>query len=199
MFNLHNFVTQSRANGPGERAVIWAQGCPRKCPGCFNPDTHSFAKRELVTVEELESRILAIKGIDGVTFSGGEPFEQARELAKLAKRLHKHELSVVCYTGYTLEELKAGNRKEWNDLLGQVDLLIDGPYVQEMRCHEPYRGSANQRLILLTNRIRSEEVFGNNQTAEFTLGADGTVEQTGFPELPDLDAVLKEASEILNK
>ncbi|MFA6376117.1 MAG: 4Fe-4S single cluster domain-containing protein [Candidatus Paceibacterota bacterium] len=197
--NLHGFNPRSCANGPGERVVIWVQGCPRKCPGCFNPDSHSFAEREMVSVEELESRVLAQEGIDGVTFSGGEPFAQAKSLAELAKRLHKRGLSVVCYTGYTLEQLHSGNRSDWNALLGQVDLLIDGPFIQEQRCQEPYRGSANQRIIFLTDCIRSEEVFGNNQTTEFTLGADGTVEQTGFPELPDLDAVMKEVSEILKQ
>jgi anaerobic ribonucleoside-triphosphate reductase activating protein len=143
----------------------------------------------LVTVEELESRIMAIEGIDGVTFSGGEPFAQAQALA---------ELTVVCFTGYTLKQLKAGNRSDWNALLEQVDLLIDGPFIQEQRCHEPYRGSANQILNILTDRIRSEEVHGQCQTAEFTLGAGGDIQQTGFPELPDMDAVMGELLGILN-
>lgn len=199
LINLHNFVPRSHANGPGERAVVWVQGCPRRCPGCFNPDTLPFVIRELVSVEELESRIATIQGIDGVTFSGGEPFEQAEVLAELAKRLRERGLTVVCYTGYTLKQLKAGNRKDWNDLLEQVDLLIDGPFIQELRCHEPYRGSANQILHLLTDRIRSEEVHGQSQTAEFTLGTGGDIQQTGFPELSDMDAVMGEISGILNE
>ncbi|MFA5265441.1 MAG: 4Fe-4S single cluster domain-containing protein [Opitutaceae bacterium] len=199
MLNLHSFVPRSRANGPGERVVIWVQGCPRRCPGCFNPDTHEFAKREMVAIEDLESQIMAIEEIDGVTFSGGEPFEQAESLADLARRLRVRGMSVVCYTGYTLEQLRSGNREDWNALLEQIDLLIDGPFIESERCNEPYRGSANQKLHFLTDRIRSEEVYGKNQTAEFTLGADGTVEQTGFPELPDLDAVMKEALEILGR
>lgn len=197
--NLHDFVPRSRANGPGERAVVWVQGCPRRCPGCFNPDTLPFVTKQLVTVDELESRILAQEGIDGVTFSGGEPFAQAGALAELAKKLHEHGLTVVCYTGYTLKQLKAGNRSDWNALLSEVDLLIDGPFTQEQRCHEPYRGSANQILHLLTNRIRLEEVHGQSQTAEFTLCAGGDIQQTGFPELPDMDAVMGEISGILKQ
>lgn len=199
ILNLHEFVSRSRANGPGNRAVVWVQGCSRRCPGCFNTDTQPFDAREVATVEELEGRILSLEGIDGVTFSGGEPFEQAQALAELAKVLRACGMSVVCYTGYTLEQLRSGNREDWDALLEQIDLLIDGPFVQEQRCSEPYRGSANQEYHFLTGRIRPGEVYGNHQTAEFTLGADGTVEQTGFPELPDLDAVFREASEILNK
>lgn len=199
--NLHKFVPRSRANGPGERAVIWVQGCPRRCPGCFNSDAQKFIPRKVMTVDELEAKILACKGIDGVTFSGGEPFTltNAESLAELAKRLHEHGLTVVCYTGYLLEEIIVGNRNDWNALLEQVDLLIDGPFIQEQRCAEPYRGSANQKLHFLTGRIRPEEVYGEHQTAEFNLGADGTVLQTGFPELPGMDATMKEVTEILEK
>ena len=198
LINLHDFLPRSRANGPGERAVVWVQGCPRRCPGCFNPDTLPFVTKNLVTVDDLESRILAQEKIDGVTFSGGEPFAQAQALAELAKKLHERGLSVVCYTGYTLRQLRAGNREDWNALLSEVDLLIDGPFIQELRCHEPYRSSANQIIHLLTDRIRSEEVHGH-QSAEFTLCAGGEIQQTGFPELPDMDAVMGEISGILKK
>ena len=99
LLNLHEFIPRSRANGPGERAVVWVQGCPRKCPGCFNPATQAFVDRELVSVDELESQILAQEGIDGVTFSGGEPFAQAGQLAELAKRLQERGLTVVCTPG----------------------------------------------------------------------------------------------------
>ena len=148
--NLHNFLARSRANGPGERAIIWVQGCPRKCAGCFNPKSQEFTARELVTVDELENRIMAIKGIDGVTFSGGEPFEQAKALAELAKKIHNLGLTVVCYTGYTVGQLRQANREDWNTLLSEVDLLIDGPFIQSERCYEPYRGSLNQKFYFLS-------------------------------------------------
>ena len=197
--NLHEFVPRSRANGPGERAVVWVQGCPHHCKGCFNPGSWAFVTKKLVTVDELESRILAIQGIDGITFSGGEPFAQARALAELAKRLRQKGLTVVCYTGYTLTQLKAANRDDWNSLLEQIDLLIDGRFVQKLKCNEPYRGSSNQQLHYLSGRIQPEQVQKSAQTAEFTLSVDGQVTQTGFPELPDLDAVMSEVQEILQK
>jgi len=189
--NLHNFLARSRANGPGERAVVWVQGCVRVCPGCFNPKTQPFVVRELVTVKELESRITAIKGIDGVTFSGGEPFAQAETLAELAKKIHGLGLTVVCYTGYTVEQLREADREDWNALLSEVDLLIDGPFVQFEQCHEPFRGSKNQNIYYLSGRIRPEEVEEASQTAELTLDMSGTIVQTGFPELDDIEKFLK--------
>lgn len=191
--NLHNFVPWSRANGPGERAVVWVQGCPRACPGCFNPDSQAFTPRETATVEELETRIAAIEEIDGVTFSGGEPFAQATELAGLARRLRKRGLTVVVYTGYTLEELRNGDRDDWNALLGETDLLIDGPFIQSERCHEPYRGSQNQRLHFLSGRIR-QEAIREPQTAELTLDVSGSCTTTGFPDYPDAAEVFAAAT-----
>lgn len=187
--NLHNFVSRSRANGPGERAVVWVQGCSRRCPGCFNPESQGFIRKEMVTVDDLFARIAGIGKIDGVTFSGGEPFEQAGALAELAKKIHGLGLTVVCYTGYTVEQLREANRADWNTLLQEVDLLIDGPFVQSERCNEPYRGSKNQRLIFLTGRIRQEDITGN-QTAELTLSPDGSLTATGFPEFSDAAEVM---------
>lgn len=193
--NLHSFVARSRANGPGERAVVWVQGCPRKCAGCFNPDSQPFESKEQVTVDSLFDRIMAVKGIDGVTISGGEPFAQAEALVELAKRLHERGMSVVCYTGYTLEGLRLGQREDWNALLDQIDLLIDGPFVQSQRCFEPFRGSSNQHFYYLSGRISPEAVQDSVQSVEFTLDADGQITTTGFPELLDWDALMAEMSE----
>ncbi len=198
LINMHDLVLRSKANGPGTRMVVWVQGCSRRCPGCFNPETQAFKGKKLIAVDDLINKAL-MQEVDGITFSGGEPFGQAEALAELAQRLREHGLTVVCYTGYTLEELRAGNHADWTALLDQVDLLIDGPFIQEQKCSEPYRGSANQKLHFLTGRIRPEEVEGNRQTAEFNLGADGTVMETGFPELPGMDATMQEVSEILGK
>ncbi|MDD4610907.1 MAG: 4Fe-4S single cluster domain-containing protein [Patescibacteria group bacterium] len=195
ILNIHAFIPRSRANGPGERAVVWVQGCPRRCEGCFNPTTQPQTTKELVSVGELFARIAGVEGIDGVTFSGGEPFGQAVALAELAKKIHNDlGLSVVCYTGYIVEELRAAGKTDWDELLGQTDLLIDGPYVQSMKCAEPYRGSANQRYHFFSDRIHEEEVTGAVQTAEFTLGVDGMITETGFP---DADEVFGELEQLL--
>ena len=197
--NLHNFVPRTRANGPGERAVVWVQGCPRHCVGCFNPTSLPFATKELVAVDDLFARIAGVGRIDGVTFSGGEPFSQAAALAELAKKIHGLGLTVVCYTGYTVEQLRKAKRADWNALMEQVDLLIDGPFVQSERSNEPYRGSLNQRLIFLTGRIRQEDIEEAQQTAELTLSVDGSLTATGFPEYPDAAEVMAAVNPALNK
>src|SRR3989338_8534217 len=124
---------------------------------------------------------------------------EARNLSKLTRKLGcKLEASefciisgllsdVGCFTGYTRKQLQTGNRSDWTALLGQVDLLIDGPFISELRCDKPLRGSINQELYFLTGRIQPEEVSAPPRV-ELTLDADGGLTQTGFPETSDADA-----------
>jgi anaerobic ribonucleoside-triphosphate reductase activating protein len=100
MLRLHRFLPFTRAEGPGNRACLWVQGCPIRCPGCFNPSTWSKSGGYDVTVEELEARILDASNIEGVTFLGGEPFEQAEALSDLGYRVRQVGLSVMTFTGY---------------------------------------------------------------------------------------------------
>lgn len=102
LLNMAAFLPVSRSNGPGRRAVVWVQGCTRSCSGCFNQEMRPFVDKELITARELAGRILAIEDIEGVTFSGGEPFEQAEALAELAEQLADRGLTIVIFTGYTV-------------------------------------------------------------------------------------------------
>ena len=177
VLNLAAWLERSDANGPGRRFVIWVQGCPLACPKCFSPETHDPGPRRLVDIEYLAERALAIHGIEGLTYTGGEPMEQARGLALLSERLRPAGLSVVCYTGYTLETLRA-RRDPWVDrLLASVDLLIDGPYVHERAANLPWRGSDNQRLITLTDRYRALTAMATDAETgprvAFSVSADG--------------------------
>jgi anaerobic ribonucleoside-triphosphate reductase activating protein len=147
-----------------------------------------------MTVESLFNRIMAVEGIDGVTLSGGEPFAQAAALTELAKKLRESGMTVVCYTGYTFEELMAEQREDWNGLLEQTDLLIDGPFIQSNRCFEPFRGSSNQIFHYLSGRIQPENVQDSVQSFELTLDMSGQITTTGFPELLDWDAISAELS-----
>jgi anaerobic ribonucleoside-triphosphate reductase activating protein len=117
--------------GPGERFVLWLQGCPILCPGCFNEDLLPFVQRHIIDVAEMAATILGVAGIEGVTYSGGEPTGQAQGLALLSERLRAAGLTVVCYTGYTLEALQARDDSWINRLLSYVDILIDGPFVRD--------------------------------------------------------------------
>lgn len=147
---IHSSVAESVVDGPGIRTVIFTQGCPHQCPGCHNPQTHDFSGGYLVDPEEIIQATLANPLLTGVTFSGGEPFCQPAPLADLARAVHAAGLDVVAYSGYTLEQLVAMAREDTAiaDLLGQVDLLIDGPFIlAERDLTLPFRGSRNQRVL----------------------------------------------------
>lgn len=147
---VSGIVRESIADGPGLRFVIFAQGCPHKCPGCHNPETHDPSGGHTVRTEALLAQIRQNPLLSGVTFSGGEPFAQAGPLTNLACRVRALGKNVVVYTGYTLEQLliMAGKDEACNSLLDQADTLIDGPYVHSLRDLDlPYRGSANQRIL----------------------------------------------------
>ena len=146
-------IGSCRVLGPGNRAVIWVHGCPRNCPGCIAESFRKGEGREC-SPEEMAEWILS-QNAEGLTLSGGEPFLQAGPLAETLRLVRKkRDLGVIVYTGYTLEELQAASEEDpgVRDLLGFTDLLIDGPYVREKDVNQPYVGSSNQRLLLLTGR-----------------------------------------------
>ncbi|RMF84797.1 MAG: radical SAM protein [Nitrospinota bacterium] len=182
LLNMAGFVPTSLVNGPGRRAVVWVQGCPIHCPGCFNPAEQEFVIKELVPVSRLAERILQIADLDGVTFSGGEPFYQAGALALLAERVKPAGLSIMCYTGYCIEEIRRSGRADWLHLLSLVDLLVDGPFRAELQGSFRWRGSQNQRLHFLTPRLRPyQEQEDEKTTLEIQIDANGEVCLSGFP------------------
>lgn len=176
--NVAQTLSRSAANGPGERFVVWVQGCPLACPGCWNPDTWSFARRQVWTVEELFADIAATSGIEGVTFTGGEPFSQARALAAIAAEARGIGLSVFIFTGLELDELVHAEQRR---LLVLADVVVAGPFVQEARTPGlTWRGSANQKVHFLTDRYGPQHVVGAPEV-EFHLARDGSMVVTGFP------------------
>lgn len=155
---IHRFEAHTRVEGPGLRACIWVQGCPIGCDGCFNPATWSHQGGRLMNVETLAEMIIREKdtldeSIEGVTFLGGEPFQQAEGLAQLGRMLKREGLSIVTFSGFEYESILKANRKDWQELLEVTDLLIDGPYVKEKHdLSRPWVGSSNQSYRFLTNR-----------------------------------------------
>ncbi|HNZ99280.1 anaerobic ribonucleoside-triphosphate reductase activating protein [Ruminococcus sp.] len=142
-------VNDSIVDGPGIRFTVFVQGCPHNCKGCHNPQTHDFSGGTLTTTEELLDKIKSNPLLDGVTFSGGEPFCQAEALSELGKEIKKLGLNIVTYTGYTFEQLYNDRKKNhWQELLEVTDVLIDGPFILEQKDWEiKFRGSSNQRYI----------------------------------------------------
>ena len=152
---LYARLPRTRALGPCTRFALWVQGCPFHCPGCMTPDARPFAGGETVAIDRLAAEVLAVDDIEGLTVSGGEPFTQAAGLATLVRQVRAHrDLGLILYTGYRLEDLRqlATDAPGVADLLSCIDLLIDGPYVAAQNDGAPLRGSANQRVIPLTDR-----------------------------------------------
>lgn len=142
-------VNDSIVDGDGLRFTVFTQGCPHHCKGCHNPQTHDFNGGEITDTSLLLEKIKGNPLLDGVTFSGGEPFCQAEQLAELGRQIKKLGLNIVTYTGYTFEQLYAERDKNgWGDLLSVTDILIDGQFVEELKDWEvKFRGSSNQRYI----------------------------------------------------
>ncbi len=147
---LSGIIRESIVDGPGIRFVIFTQGCNHNCKGCQNIITHDVNGGYISDTENLLNAIKQNPLLSGVTFSGGEPFLQAKPLAELAKQIHSIGLDVITYTGYTIEKLMRGINEDngWKDLLEQTDILIDGPFIAEKKSLLlEFRGSSNQRII----------------------------------------------------
>jgi anaerobic ribonucleoside-triphosphate reductase activating protein len=134
-------------DGPGFRLSVYCAGCSHRCQGCHNPQSWEMANGKEMDVEEI---LQAVKDSPwNVTFSGGDPFFQAEGFAELARRIKAETSKTVwCYTGYTLEALKQENDPWKMELLKNIDVLVDGPFIQELRDEQlRFRGSSNQRII----------------------------------------------------
>ncbi|MFD8565393.1 4Fe-4S single cluster domain-containing protein [Streptomyces sp. NPDC059639] len=180
--------------GPGSRAVIWVQGCPLRCTGCVAAQTLPFDGGTSRTVPELGDWLCALDDIEGVTFSGGEPFSQAGALAELLDtvRERRPDFGAMAYSGFRHEALRRGGPDRLA-LLDRLDLLVDGPYVAARHGALRWRGSDNQRLVPLTDRYR--EVLDEPDTSagvEMSVEADGSLSWAGVPPTPGFRGQLEE-------
>nr|WP_095741484.1 anaerobic ribonucleoside-triphosphate reductase activating protein [Rhodopirellula sp. SM50] len=194
---LARFQEHSYVAGPGRRCVVWVSGCRRRCPGCFQSQFFEFNAGQRVSVDLVADQILAVSGIDGVTLSGGEPFEQNAPLAKLCQRIKdESELTVLAYTGYRLESLLQ-SRDQYAALLEQLDILIDGEYRQELGGPYLWRGSSNQRIHDLRNKADSRAIENecvlHSEMIQVAVSGERIV-LTGFPG-PDVDKRFRQALE----
>lgn len=150
---VHKILKNTKVEGPGTRYCIWFQGCSRRCKGCWAKATWAPDGGEEFDVQEVLEDILKTQGIEGVTFLGGEPFEQPEALKFLASGVKDAGLSVLCFTGGKIEEIKD------REILNYIDLLIDGEYREEEQdFSRPWVGSKNQRYHFLTERY-DEKIF----------------------------------------
>lgn len=153
-------VQDSIVDGPGFRFTLFTQGCPHGCPGCHNPQTHDYAGGQEMTTDEIIKKLLSNPLTDGITFSGGEPFEQASDCAVIARAARDNGLNVWAYSGYTFEKLleKSSDNPGIQELLSLTDVLVDGPFVlAEKSYNVPWRGSRNQRLVNVPDSLKAGE------------------------------------------
>ncbi|MBD2385070.1 4Fe-4S single cluster domain-containing protein [Cylindrospermum sp. FACHB-282] len=180
--NIMGYVDHSEVNGPGSRAVVWVQGCPRECPGCFNPDSWTFEINQLIAVDTLAENILSNPKNTGVTFSGGEPFGQATALAALAKKVKTAGLNVMSFTGYTLKQLQSESAPEGaQELIEQLDILIDGPFVESQAINSPTSpvSSKNQQVHIFNPAFLDQVSWASDQI-EVHILKDGNRIVTGY-------------------
>lgn len=195
---IHKMVSDSGVNGPGRRAVIWFQGCMLACAGCWNPATHAFGITPNRSVSEVGEWILACPEIEGVTFSGGEPFQQGAALLELCEYLNRNRpgFSIGLFSGYTVRELGEGRWRYvsdsdniWQQGSGQLfdeikehlDFGVFGRFVQRQATSEkPLCGSRNQEVFFFTDRYSSRDL--EPQSCEINISRNGEkMTITGFP------------------
>jgi len=160
---IAGIVEESIVDGPGFRLAVFTQGCPHHCPGCHNPQTHDFEGGKWMETSDIAAIATDNPLLDGITFSGGEPFCQPEACAEIAREARKAGLNIWSYSGYTFEQLLDG-KPEYRSLLDELDVLVDGPYIQEKRTLDMrFRGSSNQRLIDVKRSLAEGRVM------EYTL------------------------------
>lgn len=177
--NIHRIIEKTMAEGPGNRFAIWTQGCSRHCKGCMLPKTWSFNANIELSVNEILEKIYRMDDIEGVTILGGEPFEQAKDLVSLVKGIRKKDLSIIIFTGFSIEELKNSKNRIYQEILKNIDILIDGKYIENLRSFNiPMIGSDNQRFHFLTGRYSMIDIPENR--IEIRINPDGSLFYNGM-------------------
>jgi anaerobic ribonucleoside-triphosphate reductase activating protein len=178
-------VPCTEAEGPGRRFALWFQGCPLRCPGCCNPEMLPFEGGQRLPLPEVLARVRAAAaghGVEGITLLGGEPLAHAAGAAALAREVRLLGLTVMVFSGYTLEEARGLPDPAVRALLDHTDILVDGPYVRELpEARRRWIGSSNQRIHFLTDCYSEDDpCWRQPNTLEIRLtGRELTV--NGFP------------------
>jgi len=177
--NISHIEPGSYIYAPEKQFVIWMQGCSIRCKGCWNKEMWSFEKKNYTEIEALIEQITRITDIKGVTFIGGEPFDQPNQLLWFAKKLKFQNLGITIYTGYEKNKLNSNIEKQ---ILKYTDLLISGRYIEEQRnTNLQWIGSENQQIIYLTDFYNSSK-SDNANYCEINILENGAITMLGFPD-----------------
>lgn len=180
---IYKILKHTKVEGPGKRYCIWFQGCRKHCKGCWAKATWDINGGKEYDVNNLLKDIISTKGIEGVTFLGGEPFEQAKAVEFLAKNIQKAGLSVICFTGYRINTIK----KKFNNILNYIDILIDGKFDEKKKdFSRPWVGSSNQNYHFLTNRYTKNILNEYKNKIEVNIQKNGIIFINGMGDFEKL-------------
>jgi anaerobic ribonucleoside-triphosphate reductase activating protein len=181
--NVAAYRIGTKALGPGIRSVVWVQGCPFHCEGCFSPNWIKKQQNEAWAPLDL-AKMLVFPEMEGITISGGEPMDQADGVLELIQDVKKinSKSSIVIYTGYTIATLRKRHAGHpIHELLRTVDVLIDGLYVQQKNDNKGLRGSNNQKIHHLTDRYLNFD-FENDQRIQEYYIRENEIQIVGIPD-----------------
>ena len=186
-FRIYKILKNTKVEGPGTRYCIWFQGCSKHCKGCWAKATWDFDGGYEVDSDEIITDILSNSNIEGVTFLGGEPFEQYNVLFEIAQKIHEAGLSVLCFTGKTLSEIK----EQTPEILKYIDLLIDGEFKEDEKdFSRPWVGSANQQYHFLSKRYDESILTKYKNKIEVNVEKNGTIFINGMGDFEDVTKTL---------
>lgn len=170
MLNIASTLIGTQTLGPGWRSAVWVQGCPFRCPSCIAPNWLPFTPANLVSPRQLAEELISDTSITGISISGGEPFCQSSPLAEMVTIAREmRDISVIAFTGYRLKDLQRFADPGVKDFLGVIDVLIDGPYISALNQGIGLRGSSNQEIHHLTERLRGFDFEGCNRRVDLIL------------------------------
>jgi len=175
--NIAHIEETSLIYGPGIRFVIWMQGCSIRCKDCWNKEMWSFKTKNDISIGKLFNKVIKEKNIEGITILGGEPFDQYEELLTLIKKIRETDLSIIIYTGYSLNELNDKNKTE---ILNLVDIIITDRYDKIYRTQNGgLIGSSNQEIRFLTSRYSYLDLSKTNES-EISIDENGKIMIYGY-------------------
>lgn len=188
---IHRIIANTKTAGPGHRFCIWVQGCSHHCKGCMAVETWDFDGGQLMETDDIFDMITHTTDIEGVTFLGGEPFEQAKAVSILAGMIQSLGLSVTVFTGYTYDELIKKNDLDINNLISATDLLIDGRFMEEkFDLSRPWVGSSNQRYHFLTKRYCETDISNIKNKIEIRISPNGKILINGMGDFKDIKKII---------
>lgn len=187
LLNVANVVVGSYTNGPGKRIVIWVQGCTINCKGCFNEELQPHAARHLVDPELFAIKIVDLckdNKCEGVTLSGGEPFQQSKALTKFIGVIKDNSLTVTCFSGYKSTTLLNSKDPDVIALLRKIDILIAGKFnATNKYSNRTWYENPDKNIIFLTSTYDSSDARFD-ESVEYII-KDDYLCITGFPDLVD--------------